>query len=436
MRDAAEALLALWRNAADKFLLDGRFAAARAQKHARGISFNITIITPGYDHELRDWDARFSDLLANYEFDVSIEHGVPAANLDEADLIVVFPLSDDLRVFCVEFAKEPSRASRMLLCIPEGDDGKSYCRYARETYKVATINLPVTKLVRAEECRFGIDLVCLCGDYLMNKVKATVDRLRIENTVVILVHGIRTRAMWQTEIQNALEGSGLVAIPTNYNKFDVIRFLFGSEKQKLVPLRRVEADIDAARKRFQGGQICILAHSFGTYLTGRLLASRAHAFDKIVLCGSVLRSEFDFGAADTYFQGIINEIGCRDIWPAFAAKFSSDYGPTGSFGFNRGSFVVDRKHNLHGHSHFLTREFCERFWVPYFRDGLRNEIGDVEARPSWLVQFVDSFWCTILLWVGGAALFSLAVLIVGVIAWYPIKWIHSLALEVLQLLLT
>jgi pimeloyl-ACP methyl ester carboxylesterase len=239
-------------------------------------------------------------------------------------------------------------------------------------------------------------------------VTASIRQLRIENTVVILVHGIRTRAMWQGEVRNALEGCGLVAIPTNYNKFDILRFLLPLETPKLLPVRKVEAEVRSARKKFPDGHISLLAHSFGTYISGKLLSSGEHKFDRIVLCGSVLRSDFDFASAEGRFTTIVNEIGCRDIWPALAATISCAYGPTGSFGFNRGNFVKDRKHAKYGHSHFLNREFCLRFWLPYFSEGRHDEPGDVDATPSRVVRFIDGMWFATIFWVCVGSLVVLA----------------------------
>jgi pimeloyl-ACP methyl ester carboxylesterase len=362
--------------------------------------------------------------MARFEYaPISSARVTSASGLDDVDVVIVLPLSNDTQVFCVEFAKKQSCASRMLVCIPEGDDGRLYCRSARETYGVATVKLPVRKLVQGEECRFGVDIIKHCADDLMKKVATSVRKLRIEKTVVVLIHGIRTRAVWQGQVRKALEDSGLVALPTNYNKLDVLRFMLPFKNLKLAPFRRVEADIISARKKFQDGHISLLAHSFGTYITGQLLSSEKYSFDRVVLCGSVLRSDFDFDSADSRFNTIVNEIGCRDIWPALAAKISRAYGPTGSFGFNRGNFVEDRKHAKSGHSHFLNREFCERFWIPYFCDGRRDDAGDVDATPSRLVRFVDGIWFTILLW-GCAAL----------LAALPLWWLISIFIELLRLL--
>ena len=305
----------------------------------------------------------------------------------------------------------------MIVCVPEGDDGKLYCRIVRERYGIETVPLPRQKLLEGQQCRLGVDLVRHCANNLMRKVSATMREWRVQNTVVILIHGIRTRALWQGEVRESLQSAGLVAIPTNYKKFDVFRFLLPFKRTKQAPISRVEEDVRAVRRKFPGAHISILAHSFGTFIIGKLLGNPEHQFDRIALCGSVLPIDFDFASAEGRFSEIINEVGCRDIWPAVAARIGWGYGPTGSFGFNRGNFVHDRKHAEHGHSGFLNGLFCKEFWIPYFCDGAKSNAGDVGAEPSKLVCFVDNvplplakllFWGSLLflfgwpLWIGAA----------------------------------
>ncbi len=403
--DPADAVIASWKRRADTQLSAGSpFSSACEQMEEKGIQFKVRVLTlPGH-HELQSWEDKLAQFLSEYGFQVEIERGLPLGtaslpNFDDADVLIVLPLSSDIEAFCLEFAKERGGASRMLICVPEGHDRKLYCRRAREVYGVETIPLPVAELVASRECRFGVDVVRHCASNLMKKVVTTIRQLRIENTVVILVHGIWTRAMWQGVVKKTLEDAGLLALPTNYNKFDVLRFLLPFERFKAVPVRRVSAEVSEARNRFRDGHISILAHSFGTYITGKLLSDTDYRFDKIAFCGSVLRDDFDFASANSRFSTIINEIGCRDVWPAIAAKISWGYGATGSFGFNRGNYVTDRKHKDYGHSRFLNRDFCERFWVPFFLDGRHDDAGDVNANPSFLVWIIDHiFFAKTLFW--------------------------------------
>ena len=42
---------------------------------------------------------------------------------------------------------------------------------------------------------------------------------------VILIHGIRTTALWQNEIRKTLESQSFKVQLTNYGRFDLLRFL-------------------------------------------------------------------------------------------------------------------------------------------------------------------------------------------------------------------
>src|SRR5262249_47675039 len=52
--------------------------------------------------------------------------------------------------------------------------------------------------------------------------------------LVVLVHGINTRALWMGEIKPALEAAGFAVAPTSFGKFSVLRFLmpFASLREK------------------------------------------------------------------------------------------------------------------------------------------------------------------------------------------------------------
>jgi pimeloyl-ACP methyl ester carboxylesterase len=388
----ADGLVNSWKAIADVQLAgNGPFRAAREHKDLKGISFSVRIITLGEQHDLLPLEEKLTTLLSSYGFNANLDQGVSVSNftkndLDDTDLIIIFPLSDDLEAFCLELAKD--YASRMIVCVPSGNDGKLYCRLIRERYGVETVTLRAHNLAEGESCRCGVDLAKHCANYLMKKVNESIRQLRVQNTVVILIHGIRTRALWQGEVRQALEKSGLVAIPTNYKKLDVIRFLLPFQWTKETSVRRVENDVRSTRKKFPEADLAILAHSFGTFITGRLLLSQEHKFGRIALCGSILPIDFDFASAENRFSEIVNEVGCRDIWPAVAAKIGWGYGPTGSFGFNR-AFVRDRLHASFGHSGFLNANFCNAFWVPYFCDGNLENLGDAGASPSIGVRVVD-----------------------------------------------
>jgi hypothetical protein len=46
-----------------------------------------------------------------------------------------------------------------------------------------------------------------------------------DNDHVVLVHGIRDFAYWQVGVRQALEARGFIVELTNYERFDLLRFL-------------------------------------------------------------------------------------------------------------------------------------------------------------------------------------------------------------------
>jgi len=207
--------------------------------------------------------------------------------------------------------------------------------------------------------------------------------------VVILIHGIRTHALWQSEIQATLRDEGVVAHLTKYEYLDLIRFLTPGPYFRRGVIEKVKAQIRAIAQ--DGAPVSIIAHSFGTYVFAQILCECPElTFDRIIFCGSVAPARFRFDDHKTRFNApLINEVGARDIWPAIAAAATFGYGSAGTFGFRR-PLVRDRRHDGLAHCDFLTADFCRKFWLPLLRDGLYVAGDEVKraGAPWWLSVFV------------------------------------------------
>jgi pimeloyl-ACP methyl ester carboxylesterase len=194
--------------------------------------------------------------------------------------------------------------------------------------------------------------------------------------LVILIHGIRTRALWMDEVKPALEEAGFSVAPTSYGRFGLLRFLMPSVRLRRKAIERVVTDILTARRVTaqrtgrEPASMSVIAHSFGTYVLMRIIADHFEMrWNRIILCGSVVREDFPLQQYLERFEPpILNEIGTNDYWPAVAESVGWGYGSVGSTGFNRPP-VVSRWHKDFTHSQFLTREFCTKEWVPFLRNG-------------------------------------------------------------------
>jgi internalin A len=207
--------------------------------------------------------------------------------------------------------------------------------------------------------------------------KQTVHNLspKTKPHVVIFVHGIRTRALWQNELRKSLQGNGFVVQPTNYGYFDVVRFLFPYHLLAGKVINEVTSQIRHTRSINRDADYSIVAHSFGTFIVAKILKDHTDLeFNRIIFCGSVVPRKFPLEDYRKNFRGdLINEVGPRDFWPVMAEVVTFGYGSSGTYGFRRPP-VRDRWHNGKAHSDFLNEEFCE----------VVDDDERTESPPRWL----------------------------------------------------
>lgn len=207
--------------------------------------------------------------------------------------------------------------------------------------------------------------------------------------VVVLVHGIRDFAYWQSDIRHCLEARGFRVELTNYERFDLLRFLAPIPWFRNRVVERIWKQIEQVYQIHAGKKISFIAHSFGTFVLNEIMQRkfnfRAH---RIIFCGSVVRSEIALEQVVERFDApLLNEVGTRDVWPAIAQSVTLGYGSAGSYGFKR-PYVRDRWHQGGGHGSFLNSDFCRQFWVPFLETG---EIAGGATKPElpvWWVRFL------------------------------------------------
>lgn len=210
--------------------------------------------------------------------------------------------------------------------------------------------------------------------------------------VVILVHGIRDHALWQKEIRDTLASEGFTVACTNYGRFDLLRFLLPFSYFRRKATSEILNQINIVFASNPGAKISVVAHSFGTYIIGQILRDNFNLkFHKIIFCGCILKYNFPFEQFRERFDGdIVNEVGTLDIWPAVAESVTTGYGSAGTFGFHR-PLVYDRWHNGAGHGYFLKRRFCQKYWIPFLRNGELVPDCKEPARPPALARLVSLF---------------------------------------------
>jgi pimeloyl-ACP methyl ester carboxylesterase len=192
-------------------------------------------------------------------------------------------------------------------------------------------------------------------------------------TVVILIHGIRTTAWWQSRIASVIADQlDATVIPLKYGYFDLFRFLCPFGFCRNGPIERLRKQLQGIRDDFPNCRLVVFAHSYGTYALSRILSENPRfTFNRVILCGSIVTETFDWdrvqnqiltSAGEDKRDAIINECGIRDLWPVIAKSISWGYGATGTYGFGVQN-VRDRFHPA-GHSAFFEPEFVQNYWIP------------------------------------------------------------------------
>jgi hypothetical protein len=105
--------------------------------------------------------------------------------------------------------------------------------------------------------------------------------------IVILIHGIRTRALWQNELRKTLQVEGLMVQPTNYEYYDILRFLFPWQLFAGKVVKTITEQVRDTLAMYRGADCSNIAHSFGTFVLARILRDHTDLeFNKIIFRGT------------------------------------------------------------------------------------------------------------------------------------------------------
>ncbi len=203
-------------------------------------------------------------------------------------------------------------------------------------------------------------------------VRATLIALELgketpEKIVVVLIHGIRTFAEWQDKLKNEFSNDMYVTvIPIGYDYFDLLRFWFPFFFRNF-PVKRVEQQLRNITSENSQAKLVVVAHSFGTYIISKILkGSPDIRIERLLLCGSIIKTDWRWDLVPQRPKVILNDVGDRDIFPVLAKATSWGYGASGTFGF-KAQEVNDRFHHCK-HSDFFELGHIKNYWVPFLKD--------------------------------------------------------------------
>jgi hypothetical protein len=188
--------------------------------------------------------------------------------------------------------------------------------------------------------------------------------------VVLSLHGIRTRGVWQKDLVPILARNDFVPIPLDYGDFSVMQLLSASARRKKVDWLREK--IECIPEVQQGQRLSIIAHSFGTYIVAELIRKYPMLrFDKVIFAGRIVREDYDWPKVLSSKQVNLfrNDYGHLDPWPRLAKKLIPDAGNSGECGFSKTPeemkhLMVARQFLGYGHSDYFHAAHFLQEWVP------------------------------------------------------------------------
>jgi serine/threonine-protein kinase len=140
-----------------------------------------------------------------------------------------------------------------------------------------------------------------------------------EKPVVISLHGIRTRGLWQKELAPELALGGFVPYALDYGYVGALQLARPSSLDKQV--RRLLGEYDRIRAATRCERPSVIAHSFGTLQIAHLLRKYSEViFDKVILTAGIVPVDFPWAnlLAKQRVMWVMNEYGGKDVWPKLA----------------------------------------------------------------------------------------------------------------------
>ncbi|ACH65287.1 response regulator receiver protein [Aliivibrio fischeri MJ11] len=205
------------------------------------------------------------------------------------------------------------------------------------------------------------------------------------NKVVYSVHGINTHGEWQKDFGRYIDGTqfSYIHVPYDYLYYPLTSFLCPHLRTEEVD--RLVEDLIMTAKKYPNATVQLVGHSFGTYLIAEALAKlpveNAPKFDKIVLNGSVLKSNFNWSkiVEKHGISKIINNCSLQDKALLASQSVAIGLGMAGREGFKgKLTNIIENRYYKGGHSACLNKTQFEE-WFTFFE---QNEIQPHDHRST------------------------------------------------------
>lgn len=237
------------------------------------------------------------------------------------------------------------------------------------------------------------------------KVKNVSKHTSTYSITCLSVHGIRTFGKWQQDLKKTIEShiSSINFEHYKYGYFTVLSFLIPFLRN--LQIKKFKLSIEEIISRTDNDEIIIFCHSFGTYIVINSIDSLikngvdCNKISKIVLAGSVLKSNYDFSRIlNNTNMKIINDCGHNDNVLLLSEGFVPNTGMAGRVGFyglNNKRF--SNRYFPGGHSHYFDKStnFIEKYWLPLFSSDSELDIIDDRSTTTFISRMIERSFHTI-----------------------------------------
>lgn len=202
--------------------------------------------------------------------------------------------------------------------------------------------------------------------------------------VVAAVHGVESQGIWQMELAPLISGQGWIYQPLFFGRIRTLQLLLPWERSKHIEWFRDR--FNDIRKQYGEIRLSIIAHSYGTYIVTRTLEIYPQIkIDELILCGSIVRTDFDWDKLVRRNQvgRIRNDYGRRDLWAGIANLVVPGTGPSGRDGFDREhDRLSDQEFEHYGHKSVFGYDHYVEHWIPFLKGPRSTGPGDAFQAAS------------------------------------------------------
>ena len=216
--------------------------------------------------------------------------------------------------------------------------------------------------------------------------------LRTKRKVIISLHGIRTRGLWQKDLSPLLSEQGWTYYPLDYGSFWLLPFVLGVFRRRKIEWFRDR--YQEIHSRCPDVVPSIIAHSFGSWIVCKAIQKYEHLrFDKVILAGSVVPDSFDWRTVYQRNQitTVRNDRAQKDVWARFSKFIAWGTGSSGFRGFSqREQCVVERIYPEYGHSSVFGHDHYIGEWIPFLRAPVPFSNGELPSESEEPVSPYDA----------------------------------------------